>query len=349
MYKAKTPSITAEIEQRIRMGIYDRKLPSTKKLQETFAIARQSVTKALRPLMDMKLISVKSRRGGVIVHRDKILHGNILIVSRSIAGIEEKTLMTFIKENGFKPYHYLFEDLTDFKKMVLSDHNLNGVIFVNSSLTFETAAFLDQTKIPFVSCNQLPSYSRLNFVELSQIDLPEQVVKMLVERGYQRIGRFYSGRLEAYNEMTRSFFLRLKRRYSLPHEPYDDIFCEWSACHYEMLLKTIQFMQRTRCFPQAIFSLVECGDLLEEIRRKTSLSFPPHVLFVSLRNYSRRNQPRAANEITFYRSDPQFISNLWIQGFKLLRERIFSPNATPVKIIIPNDITFEAEIPLWHK
>ena len=48
MYQAKIPAVTAEIERRIRRGIYDTKLPPVVSLQQEFSVARQTITDSVK-------------------------------------------------------------------------------------------------------------------------------------------------------------------------------------------------------------------------------------------------------------------------------------------------------------
>ena len=60
MYPPKVQTITCRIEQRIRRGFYRDLLPVNDILQNEFHAARQTITRALRPLFASGLLECKS-------------------------------------------------------------------------------------------------------------------------------------------------------------------------------------------------------------------------------------------------------------------------------------------------
>lgn len=172
MSAAKFASITVDIERRVRQGSYSGRLPTTLALAEEFGVARQTITNALRPLVERGLLAPAGKRGMLIaasVPRQNSLIGIVTgLTSDEIAFYHpEAATLELIEREGFEamvlglPQGYRWRDPARFFRFA---DQFAGILFAQSSLTAEISFYLDAKKVPFLSCNRLPVYPQLNYV-----------------------------------------------------------------------------------------------------------------------------------------------------------------------------------------
>ncbi len=205
MSSAKYPALTANLELKIRQGGYREKIPTTRGMAAEFGVSRQTVTNALRPLIEKGLL-ISGRRNGVKINAKQLDRGLIGIVARGELDILNvnptfKPLQKRMSADGFESVMLgVSHGITPSIQNLLG--NFVGLIFTNSSLTLEMAEYLEQKHIPFVSCNQLPIYSRLNFVQYDWIGAVKKIASLFALKGYQNQCLFFPGRLEGYDKFT---------------------------------------------------------------------------------------------------------------------------------------------------
>ena len=345
MYQAKIPAVTAEIERRIRRGIYDTKLPPAVALQQEFSVAKQTITDAVKQLALRGIVKTESRRGGVRICRENLCGGTILIISRNDCQSTLKKLSGEINADGLTPRFATLAKSRLFRSEVPDD--LRGVLFVNSALTVEWAEFLIQRKIPLVSCNQLFSSPK---VDMFDFDLEYDInflVQTLISRGYRRIALFYSGFLEGFNDYFWRIFRKIKRRYALPCESYDDIPVQWDETPHNKLIYTLSQMQKKKLYPEAMLSFFDIRDFLPDAIEQSGIQLPGNFQFVILRAHSQPFSGTVPGISTFYMNSPMY--PLWSAGYSRLRELMFSPQPpTPCLQLLRRELCFDREIPVMQ-
>ena len=343
MYQAKIPAVTAEIERRIRRGIYDTKLPPVVSLQQEFSVARQTITDSVKLLAQRGIVKTESRRGGVRICRENLCGGTLLIISRSDCRSLLTNLSKEIKADGLTPRNITLSKSRMFRSEIPDD--LRGVLFVNSALTVEWAEFLIQKKIPLVSCNQLFSSPQ---VDMFDFDLEYDInflVQSLIARGYRRIALFYSGFLEGFNDYFWRIFRKIKRRYALPCESYDDIPVQWEETPHNKLIYTFTQMQKKKQYPEVMLSFFAIRDLIPDAIAKSGIKLPGNFQFVILRPHSQPIPETVPGISTFYMKSPMY--PLWSAGYSRLRELMFSPQPQkPCLQLLRRELCFDGEVPV---
>ena len=343
MYPSKIPGIAAELERRIRRGIYGEKLPPVHVLQSQFCVAKQTVTESIRLLSKRGLVKSRATRCGVDIFRENLQNGKILIVTREESPSYLEKLNKEIKLDGLIPCPVPLTKLTNFSPYLQKD--IYGVIFIHSTLTVEWAEILMQAGIPFISCNQLFSSPKVDTFDYDLEHDLNWIVQSMVSRGYRRIGLFYSGSLEGFNDYFWKRFRQIKRRYGLPCESSDDIAVKWNDSHYDRLKHTFTEMQRRKSYPEAMISFFDLRSILPDVIAESKIQLPEKFLFLIFRSYSVPNLKPEHGIYTFYMKP--VISNLWIAAYNRLREMIFSPTPLSPKIqLICRDLYLDHELPL---
>jgi hypothetical protein len=321
MFPTKAPSITSELERRIRHRVYERLLPPQSALAAEFGVSRETVAAALRPLLSRGLL-VSRRRGGTVIDRRRLLHGIVAIVTVGVPECHHSLAALFrqIADDGLDPV--IQKDAcisTEVRRPLL------GILFLNSTLTFETARRLEDAGIPFVSCNVLDCYPHLNYVDFDNADACRQLLERLVAEGYRRIAAFMHSKVESYDEMLRRNFLRLKREFGLPHEAYDDILLNWHDNVDRRLTAMLAYMKAHRSWPEVLLSFMHFND--EQLR---CFGEPGYGVPASLQIWMEIQEGRECRPVSAPRSVRLFaplvsINEVWSAGYGLLREHIFFP------------------------
>ncbi len=341
MYPSKVPGITAEIERRIRRGIYTEKLPPVSVLQAQFSVAKQTVTESIRLLAERGIVKSGAKRCGVKICREYLKDGKILLVYRGESTSLLAKLKNEIKQDGLTLVPVTLGKNTS----PFFQEDIRGVIFIHSTLTVELAELLIRIGIPFVSCNQLFSSPKVDTIDFDLDQDLNWMVQSLVTRGYRRIGLFYSGSLEGFNDFFWKRFRQIKRRYGLPCESYDDIAVNWDDTHYNRLKYTFSEIQRRKCCPEAMISFFDLRSTVADAIAESGIRLPEKFLFLIMRSYSIPNPVPRHGLYTFYMKP--VISNLWITGYERLRELMFAPAPLPPKIqLIHRDLYLDHELPL---
>ncbi len=228
MSVSRYPALAAELEKRIQRGEYRGHLPTVRALAAEFGTTRQTVSMALRPLQRRGLVVSEGRRGLRIVPQ-KSRGGLIGVVATGGLGQLAndqflKRLQQQLRADGYESLLVASSNWQGPTKICrfLGEY-FTGLIFTNSALTFEIAEYLDNRKIPFVSCNRLPVYPHLNYVENNWRGAIRQLAVDFAASGRRRLGLFFHGRLEGYNRLIRKEWHGIKAELGLAPLPCDDI------------------------------------------------------------------------------------------------------------------------------
>ena len=339
MFTSKAPSITAEIERRIRRGYYTGHLPDNARLQREFKVARQTMTEALRPLVARGILHCRTPRNGLEIHPENVLRGNILIISPSnnIEQLDREML-----QDGFTPKLCRPCTLAQFREHLKKP--LSGVLFFASTMNVDMAHLLIERGIPFVSCNKLPIIS--SEVNTIDYDLDADLnwfLSCLMQNGYRRVGIFPYGRMEGYNEYLLKAFRRIKRNLGLPLEAYDRITFPWDMPLRERLKRLLDSMHKGNCFPQAIFSLYDLRQDMVALAQSLGYPLPKNMLVACL--VSRNNQSISTPSNFLIANSIYSQWRLWTDGYSLLRELMLGLHARPQQRTVTRLYKFLGEIP----
>ncbi len=283
MSESRYPALTAILEKRISQGVYRDKIPTVRQLVEEFGVAKQTVTRALKPLIDRGVIVTDGRRGmrvlsvvpegGVI---GIIAYGDMRILEKE-QGLKE--LQEQIHSDGFEPVLIAISNkITPRNVCKLLTSSFAGFIFTNSTLSFEAAEHLDKHGIPFVSCNRLPVYSRpINYVETNWRHAIKRLAIYLKSNDHQEVGLFFHGRLEGYNRVIVKEWQKIKKELELPIREYDSIRLNYRTSAYENLCLYLKQLSRLKEQPKVIVSWHTLND--DFLRELTAgpYSVPPQT------------------------------------------------------------------------
>ena len=334
MYQAKTPYITQEIERRIRHNIYADRIPPTRTLAAEFAVARQTITDALKVHVKSQLLK-NCRRNGLTIDRSKLKQGTIAIVSRfekSCVTEEFEQLQSLINRDGWQVKWIIAHPPRELEKELTSD--TLGILFTSSSLTVEIVEYLQEKQIPFVSNNQLPGYRNINWVDFDVAHSIRELLTPAVSRGYKHIGVIFFGHIENFNELLRKELLKVKRELKLPHEPYDDAVIYWQGSLDNILQQTVKFFQQKNSCPEVLISSAQLT--AEQCRMLLELPQPPELLLTMV---DAPDDELPCGVESFYNSIPSIETA--IQGYELLRRAIFTPDMYPVQIPLKSKYIFK--------
>ena len=255
MSAAKYPELTANLEMKIRQGAYREKLPTTRQMEAEFGVSRQTLTNALRPLIEKGLLTAE-RRNGIKINVKQLNRGLIGIVARGDLAVINanptfRPLQERMSADGFESLMMdVSHGITSGIRNLLG--NFVGFIFTNSSLTLEMAEFLESKHIPFVSCNRLPIYSRLNFVEYDWAGAVKKIASLFALKGYQNQCLFFQGRLEGYDKLARKQWKNIKQELGLPFLKADGIELDWQIKPLVCLEKYLETLYVTQEYPQLL-------------------------------------------------------------------------------------------------
>ncbi len=325
MSAAKFPSLSATLEARIRQGIYRDKIPTTLKLASEFAVSRQTVTNALRPLIDKGMLIAAGRRGVRIGHRHKA-HGLIGIVATVELDVlnTDQTLIQLrrqINNDGFESVILSISSLTKHNNICrLLSENFTGLIFTNSSLTIEIAEYLENLKIPFISCNRLPIYSRLNFVEHDWASAIRKSSNEFAQKGYLIQGLFFHGRLEGYDRLIKEQWRNIKAELNLPLLKIDELELDYRENPDVCLNKYLGTLDETGQYPQLLILWSGITDEFIEIFNSGKYKSTEHCIVVGP---LKTVKPLPKQILTF----PEWnYYNLLSTAYEALRELIWAPS-----------------------
>ena len=337
-------AIAADLERKIRNGVFGEKMPTTLELAALYHCGKCTITNALRPLTQSGLLHLESRRGGLAIDRSRLRSGAIGVVGpwteKSDFGPDSKFGKTLeqMRRDGFEPVLVRYRsNQDDARSIQVFRRNFAGLIFTNSSLNEEVILTLENEHVPFISCNRLPLHRRLNFIGFDMFTLLPELLEKLIARNYRTIAFMIPGRVEGFNQSARRKWMRLKRSFQLPLLPCDRLLLNWREEAEEQLRIFLDCCRQHAIVPDAmIFS----GYVTLEMRRMLSDTFPipERTLLIT------GAQNPAAGEVGIDAADT---GTLFAHAYEALRELIYAPSQKVIKRFVPpNDPWLCGEIPL---
>ena len=330
MYPAKVPQITQLIERRIRQNFYSDRIPPTRVLAAELKVARQTMTDALKNLVQSGLL-INCRRNGLMIDRSKLKNGTIVIVVPShipCATATYEAVQQAVTSDNWQLVRINDSTPRNLEKELPTD--TLGILFTNSSLTVETAEYLQKRQIPFVSCNQLPGYRQINWVDFDLLYSLKEFLTYISNQGYKHIGVVFFGHMENFNDRIRKELLKVKRQLGLPHEPYDNAVVYWQDSPNDILNQTLKFYRQKNSYPEALLCFARLSS--EQCELINALPCPPKLLIIES-DKSIRND--FGNIHCFYNTISG--KELSLHGYDLLRSAIFTPDMNPIQISVKSE------------
>jgi DNA-binding transcriptional ArsR family regulator len=339
MSSAKYSAITADLELKVRHGAYREKLPTTREMAVQFGVSRQTVTNALRPLIQKGLL-IADRRNGVKVNikRLALAHGMIGITARADIDILNtsptfKPLRKRINADGFESSMLDVSDgITHLDSNSLE--KFAGLIFTNSSLTLEMAKYLEQKHIPFVSCNRLPVYSRLNYAEYDWGGAIKKIASLFAMKGYRNQGLFFPGQLMGYNKSIKNQWKSIKLELGLPLMEADEFESSRMMNRLVCLEKYLKNLHAARQYPQLLILWMGIDKNCAELVRQGEYKLPDSCLVAGP---SDSSNIYGKNIFTF---KPKRI-DVMLAAYESLRGMLLAPSKKLIHRFIDHPIT-------WH-
>lgn len=325
MSAAKYPNLTVTLETKIRQGAYRDKIPTTRKLASEFAVSRQTVTNALRPLINKGMLIAAGRHGVRVSHRHQP-HGMIGIVavgelSKLNNALILSRLQQQINSDGFESVILSISSLTTYKNICnLLSESFAGIIFTYSSLTMEIAEYLENKKIPFISCNRLPVYSHLNFVEHDWPNAIRKISGEFAQKGYLKQSLFFQGRLEGYGHLIKAQWKNIKTGLNLPHLKIDELELDYRENISECFFKYLKSLHETGQYPQLLIMWSGITDEIVEMACHGQYKLPEHCIITGP---LKTGKPLPEQIRTFSEGD---YHNLLLAAYEGLRELILAPS-----------------------
>lgn len=341
MSDAKYPSLTVTLETRIMEGFYPDKVPTTRTLAAEFGVSRQTVTNALRPLID-KGVLVSDGRRGVMVCRKYQGQGMVGIVatgdlSRLHADEGLQKLQNRINSDGFESVLISISPWISHRNICnLLGQNFAGLIFTNSSLTLEIAEYLEKRKIPFISCNRLPVYSRLNFVEHDWASAIKDVAADFAAKGYRRQNLFFHGRLEGYDRLIRKEWRNIKSDLKLPELSGDSIELDFTDTSVESFAKYLKKLNELQDYPELLIMWHVINEKTIEMVTTGPWRLPETCHVVGVENKGMKLPPG----FTVFKEGSNY-HDLMLAAYEGLRELISAPSDKLIHRMVKYTISME--------
>ncbi|MBO4630976.1 MAG: GntR family transcriptional regulator [Lentisphaeria bacterium] len=341
---SKYPNLAATLEQRIHAGIYRKKLPTVRELAAEFHICKQTVTLALRPLIQRGLLKTSGRQGIHVVPQTRmpgligiVFAGDMMIFENDI---KLQQLQERIHQDGFESSLIGITDWISSRNVCkMLGEQFSGIIFTNSTLTYEIAEYLDQRKIPFVSCNSLPVYPNINYVETRWRSSLRQIVNDFRQLGFRKQALFFHGRLEGYNTAIRKEWRKIKSEFELPRGEYDRIRLDYRSSTYDNLNRYLEILHKKKDYPELLICWTGLGEREIELLTAGKFRLPAATRITGY----QKNGTQYPDQITAF-SDGESYAKVLQAAYEALREVILAETARKIHRTIENPITYQRNL-----
>ena len=228
----KYQKIAAELKKRIANGTYTDFLPARRCLMREFSVSSRTMHKVFADLKNTNCIIPTSR--GTIINNDalqiiqqpvRIVLAAPNIINTQHSDALQQQLISEIAAAGFELI--ICDVLHENISQIVQQHQLNSndaVIFTYSSFRPETAALLNELRIPFVSSNRPPEGVEINWVDWDHIELFNDFVGNMLMCGARSLDIFWTspqGKMQDNHAAIMHDFRAVKRSYSLFNRDLD--------------------------------------------------------------------------------------------------------------------------------
>lgn len=339
MSDTKFPQVTVELLKRICNGVYDGVLPSVRDLVLEFNTSRNTITLAQKRLAEMGYLQAEGRNGMRILRNSKEKHSIALVATGDMELLNLdyslNALRSRIDNEGYESVLMVFSaGMSPQSRCRFLENNFAGVLFMNSTLTYEVAKYLDTVGTPFVSSNTLPVYKDINCVESDWEGALTRVCQSYFEQGYRRPCLFFPSMLEGYNVGIQSFWSKLKKTMGCEMLSYDKQVLPVQGTPAEKLKGLLQTMHRRREYPDLMLVWTSFKDNMVSMINEGMLALPEDT---KVSGFVSKGVTYPAKYDLMYEDDVYY--RVITSGFDALLERIVAPSMKKIHRRIPFYVT----------
>lgn len=288
----------------IRSGDLSGRLPGVRVLGKQFGVNPATVSKALRVLEEKGYVSVVPNMGAFVIPRGNTAPNHTIgvICIRRNEAAEETESRYLSSRYHYSPYtvsqiaaeidaeaaqagfhailiHIGAEQLRQ-NPGYLTSLPVDGMVFIFSSLTYEIADILKKRHIPFVSANACYGISEVNYIDFNMAQGIGDLLDLLRERGYTRIGYFGPPGKYGFNERVYNIFRKKLGGLFRPHlfaagaESFEADFGREEEPPSE---RAAALIRNGAELPEVILCNADLADSLEETIRRQGLRVPEDI------------------------------------------------------------------------
>ncbi len=258
--------IAKALERDIIAGRYTERIPSVMALAEKYGVARQTITKALRPLINRRLL-LPTPRGTQInpEHGNRPCTGIVAIycIEAAVFGGDPliSSLAEAIAEDGMEP---LFMSNTSENlirnRNFWSSNFVDGYIFVYTSFNRDFTTQLKELGVPFVVGNRIPDEFGASWVDWDLAEVFDSILGELVAGGAHDVALHIPvpSRARYTFDLIRDDFVRAKKLYQLSNPTLDAYEIKDSSDPMEYA----SFLLAQPRFPEAVISWGPADELV---------------------------------------------------------------------------------------
>lgn len=334
---ARYRQIAETLEEGIRRGDYVSRLPSVRLLGELFQANSRTVLRALRELSAAGLIVPNGNQGFRIGPQGggRPETGNIAVFSTGMfqpTGRWNREFQRQFESAGKRlvaiaaPDRGLFAGGKFWETL-----EVDGVIFLQSSLDRDAAYRLKLSGIPFVAANRMPREWGVNSVDFDHERALRSFLTALVRRGHRRIAMICPRHvLEYFREIIFSTYLDVMDAYAIFH-PELFRYPGAEGAEEERLQEEIRTLLALPKLPSAIYSSIPEPEF-RRILERGNIRIPDSIELYSARIVDEPPSDR--------RPGPDFNYGMLARELcALLREVIGNPGRPPESRLIPVRVT----------
>jgi DNA-binding LacI/PurR family transcriptional regulator len=189
MIKPKYIDLSKKIKEAIKDGKWQERLPGVFRLAEEYGVDPATVSKALKLLEKEGLVTINGRRGTFISTAPNRKYYKIV----GLVGVNYDSRSLNIIKGYFRKYNYKVmaisqnDDLLKSNPEVWCKMPLDGLIFMNSSLTVGLISELRKSGMPFVSANKIIDVPGVTWVDFGTEKGLEDLIRHFYKLGHRRI------------------------------------------------------------------------------------------------------------------------------------------------------------------
>ena len=193
MIKPKYKDLSKLLKAAINEGKWQNRLPGVFRLAEEYNVDPATASKAVRLLETEGIVTINGRRGTFISRRTpRTVHKVIGALGVSDKDGSPTPTLLAIKEY-YKNYGYEVVAISQNDELLKSNPQfwaklpVDGLIFMNSTLTSNLISELRQSGMPFVSANKILDFPGVTWVDFGSEDGLAEMIRYLYKLGHRRI------------------------------------------------------------------------------------------------------------------------------------------------------------------
>ncbi len=260
------------LEDSIRRGDYQGRLPGVRILASEFGVNPRTVSRALELLAKRGFVLPDGNRGCLLPDPNRVRRqtGNVIVFSNNPIVFQPERpqglfggLVSGMEAFDLKPIFMSSanEQLVDDVEFWLSCR-VDGFIFVFSSFRQEIASQMALRHIPVVAANRMPDSLKISWVDFDHERAVDDIAEALIRQGHRRIALINQMHNYAF---VKGHFEQAYRQVMNRHRLYDpELFCflEDRNKKQELVTAFVNKIMKLKNPPTAIV----CGQLENEVR-----------------------------------------------------------------------------------